>query len=104
MGFPCEVNYILRLLESQGLDEHTLHEGESFEFSKQGHRIYPVDAPIDLANEDWQIIARVVVSRFCVGGGKTTGTVKVLCIYDPSTRDAITKAVREGERRNGRLA
>lgn len=103
MGFPCEINYILRLCKDQGLDESVLEERKSFEFSKTGHRIYPIDAPIDLANEAWEIIGRVVVRRFTVGGGSTTGSCEVLTIYDDATRRTITAAVAEGERKNGRL-
>ena len=102
MGFACEINYILRLRNDQGLDEALLKEGMTYDFHKSGHRIYPVDAPIDLANEAWQVIARVAVRRFCVGGGTTSGSFEVLSIYDDTTRRVITAAVAEGERRNER--
>lgn len=102
MGFPCEFNYILRLRPEQGLDEDSLAEGHTFNFTKAEHRIYPVDAPIDLANEAWEIIARVVVREFTVGGGNTSGIFEVLTIYNASTRNVLTEAVAEGEKRNGR--
>jgi len=102
MGFPCEINYILKLSKHQGPDESLLEENKIYEFSKTGHRIYPIDAPIDLANEAWEIVARVAVRKFCVGEGITSGTFEVLSIYDEATRKAITKAVAEGERKKRR--
>lgn len=102
MSFRCEINYILKLGRDPGLDEAALTVGKKFQFTKPEHRIYPVDAPIDLANQDWEIIARVAVRQFCVGGGCISGSVEVLSLYDSNTRRAITEAVAEGERRNGR--
>ncbi len=63
MGFRCEFNYILRLRPHQGLDEAGLTVGETYAFTKSEHRVYPVDAPIDLANGAWEIIARIEVDE-----------------------------------------
>lgn len=102
MGFKCEINYILKLGKGQGLEETLLEEGRTYSFSKDAHRIYPVDAPIDLANDKWEIVARVAVRQLQIGGNKTTGSFEVLKIYDHETIKAITKAVKEGEERNDR--
>ncbi len=102
MGFKCEINYILKLGKGQG-PRIPLEEGKTFDFSKEGHRIYPVDAPIDLANEAWEIIARIAVRQLHIGENKTTGSFEVLNIYDGPTGKAITKAVKDGEEKNNRL-
>jgi len=100
LGFKCEINYILKLRAKEGLDESSLTPGASIAFSKDGHRIYPVDAPIDLANGDWEIIGRVAVRSICIGAGKTTGTAEVLLVHDEAARKVITHSVAKGEERN----
>jgi hypothetical protein len=102
MGFPCEMNYILRLRARQGLREKKLKAGAVFPFRKDGARIYPIDAPIDLANERWEIVARVIVTSVTVRSGRTNGTFKVLMTYDKNTRNVLTKVIAEGERLNKR--
>src|SRR6185436_18183551 len=102
MGFPCEINYILRLRARQGLKEKQLRAGAVFSFQKDGARIYPIAAPIDLANEKWEIVARIVVTSMNVTKGRTTGTFKVLMTYDTNTRSVLTKVVAAGERLNKR--
>ena len=90
MGAPVELNYILKLKPEQGLDEAALAVGHTAAFVKAGHRIYPVDVPIDLANSAWEVIARVVVREFTVGGGRTSGRYEVLRVYTPAERAVLT--------------
>jgi hypothetical protein len=99
VGFRCEINYILKLGKGQG-QTSSLEEGKTYDFEKDGSRIYPVDAPIDLANDEWTVVARIAVRKFCVSSDKTTGSFEVLSIYDTSTSTAITQAIRKGEERN----
>jgi len=99
VGFRCEINYILKLGKGQG-QTSSLEEGKTYDFEKDGSRIYPVDAPIDLANDEWTVVARIAVRKFCVSRSKTTGSFEVLSIYDSSTSMAITEAIRKGEERN----
>jgi hypothetical protein len=57
---------------------------------------------IDLANERWEIVARVIVTSMTVRSGRTNGTFKVLMTYDKNTRNVLTKVIAEGERLNKR--
>jgi hypothetical protein len=97
MGFKCEYNYILRLRPEQGLVESDLSVDKTFRFEKEGHRIYPINAPIDLANEKWEIIGRVVVSEITVGNGKTKGECKLLLLYSVEEKETLTRLNRQGE-------
>ena len=102
MGAPYEFNYILRLRQRQGLNESQLQVGERFSFTKEGHRIYPVDVPIELANEAWDVIGRVAIREFTVGGGKTRGQYEVLVVYGEQHRQVATQMNRAGEEQNHR--
>lgn len=100
MGAPYEFNYILRLRPEQGLVEAELRPGARFAFAKEGHRIYPVDVPIELADGDWRIVGRVAVRSFTVGGGRTSGEAEVLLAYAPEEVELLTRLNAQGEARN----
>ncbi|MCC7552182.1 DUF2584 domain-containing protein [Candidatus Micrarchaeota archaeon] len=81
MGFKTELNWILKLNKQQGLDETNLIENETYEFFKREHRIYPIDIPIELVNEDWTALGQVIILEYTIGGGHTNGKYKIIEIY-----------------------
>ena len=48
------------------------------QFEKAEHRIYPIDIPIDLLDENWNVLARVRITEITVGHGKTQGSYTVV--------------------------
>jgi hypothetical protein len=60
MGMPCEVNSVLKLSQEQGFPE-TLSPGGEFTVEKSGYRIYPLDVPLNLLDNDWNHRADVVI-------------------------------------------
>lgn len=81
MGYKTEFNWILKLNKQQGLDENELVENNIYEFFKREHRIYPLEIPIDLVNEDWVVLGQIIILEYTVGGGHTNGKYKVIEIY-----------------------
>ena len=71
MGFKTEFNWGLKLKPSDGLDEKSLEAGKVYEFCKKEYRVYPVGIPIDLINERWEPVAKVLVTDFRNVEGKT---------------------------------
>lgn len=96
MGYKIEFNWVLKLKPKQGLDEKNLKQGATYEFFKEDYRVYPVGIPIDLINENWEVVGRVVISEFQNVKGKTLGKYEVIKIYDKKERELITKYWREG--------
>lgn len=96
MGYKIEFNWILKLKPKQGLDEKNLKRGVIYEFFKEDYRVYPVGIPIDLINENWEAVGRVVISEFQNAKGQTLGKYEVIKIYDKKERELITKYWREG--------
>ena len=45
---------------------------------------------IDLADKDWNVVAKIVVTKFCCGSGKTTGCFRVVKIYDQFEKEFLT--------------
>jgi hypothetical protein len=95
MGFKTEFNWVLKLKPEQGLDEANLEMGKIYEFSKEEYRIYPVDIPIDLINQNWEYVAKVVVTEFKNSDKKTIGKYKVLKIYKDAEKEILTKYWKE---------
>jgi len=95
MGFKIELNWALKLKPENGLDENNLEVGEIYEFSKEEHRVYPVNIPIDLINNNWEAVAKIIIIEVKNAGGKTSGRYKVLKIYKGEEKKVLTNYWRE---------
>ncbi|MGA7936982.1 MAG: DUF2584 family protein [Kovacikia sp.] len=62
MGMPCTVNSILKLNLNEGYPE-TLKLGLSYQASKKGYRIIPIDVPVQLVDENWAAHAEVIIHK-----------------------------------------
>jgi hypothetical protein len=81
MGMPCQVNSILRLKRSQGYpDPLTLHG--HYQVSKSGYRIFPIDVPIQLVDQDWIAHADVVIHRLTWEQQATQLDFTVVRVYE----------------------
>lgn len=79
MGCLYEFNWILKL---PSVNRETLVVGKQYSFEKNGIRIYPINIPIDLVNDNWEAIARCVISTISISSCQTTGEYKILEVYD----------------------
>jgi len=95
MGFKMEFNWALKLKCKQGLNEKNLKVGKSYNFSKDEYRIYPVGVPIDLINENWEAVAKIVIASFKNADYKTVGKYKVVKIYGNKEKEVLTNYWRE---------
>lgn len=77
MGMPCEVNSVLKLRPAQGFPS-VLVDGAHLTGFKDGYRIYPVDVPLFLVDEHWQVCALVVIETLVWGGEETRVDFKVI--------------------------
>lgn len=80
MGMPCEVNSILKLKPSQGYPQKIESEARH-RASKEGYRIFPVDVPIPLVNEDWIAHADAIITKLTWEQGMTNLEYKIDRIY-----------------------
>ncbi|MCD6478902.1 MAG: DUF2584 family protein, partial [Candidatus Diapherotrites archaeon] len=90
MGFKTEFNWALKLKPENGLNEKVLKVGEIYEFSKEEYRVYPVNIPIDLINQNWEPVAKIIIVEFKNSGGRTSGKYKVLKIYEGEEKRILT--------------
>ena len=95
MGSPVEFNWALKLKPEQGLAEGRIKEGEIYFFVKDSYRIYPLNIPIELMNENWEAVALVFIIESSMRDNKTEGKYKVLKIYAGEEKLRVTNYVRE---------
>lgn len=95
MGFKTEFNWALKLKPEQGLNEESLEIGKIYDFSKREYRTYPIDMPIDLINQNWEVVAKVIVVESKNSDGKTQGKYKVIKIYQGQEKEFLTNYWRE---------
>lgn len=95
MGYRTEFNWALKLKPEQGLDENNLQKDKEYKFEKDDERIYPLDIPIHLINDNWEVIAKIIIKQFTVSKGKTRGIYEVVRIYEGEEKETLTENFRE---------
>lgn len=80
MGMPCEVNSILKLKPSQGYPTQ-LDKSRNHQAQKEGYRIFPIDVPIPLVDENWFAHADIIIRRLIWEKGQTSLTFEIDRIY-----------------------
>ena len=92
MGCIYEWNWILKLNQQQ---IPSLKEKVEFKFCKNGIRIYPINIPIELVNENWEAIARCVITSVTMERNQTKGIYEVVSIYSSDEKEVMTKMCRD---------
>ena len=80
MGMPCEVNSILKLKPAQGYPE-SLKIGVRHQVQKLGYRIFPLDVPLCLVDENWLAHADVVIEKLTWENQATRLEFSIIRIY-----------------------
>lgn len=70
-----EINTVLKL-KKENLENLSL--GKSREFSKEGKRIFPLDMPLFLVDEDWHFHGVVQIENYQSFGGTTKGNYSLV--------------------------
>lgn len=80
MGMLCEVNSILKLKPAQGYPTQ-LEKGKTYQAQKESYRIFPVDVPIPLVDEEWAAHADAVITKLTWEQGLTSLEFRIDRIY-----------------------
>lgn len=81
MGMPCEINNILKLTPAQGYPAH-LALGSCHRAQKEGYRIFPLDVPLCLVDENWLAHADIVIERLTWEHQTTDLQFRVARLYE----------------------
>jgi hypothetical protein len=93
MGEEIKFNWILKLKKK---DLDNLKLGETRDFSKYGHRIYPLKSLIDLVDEEFNTYGAIKIKNYSLGenriGDKVTkGEYKILHLCTPEEKEVLSK-------------
>jgi hypothetical protein len=80
MGMPCQVNSIVKLNGTEFpslLEINAVHKA-----TKSGYRIFPIDVPLQLVDDDWCAHADVVITQLIWAGQQTVLEFRIHRIYD----------------------
>jgi len=86
-GLQSGFNWALKLKPENGLNENELEVGKTYEFWKSGNRIYPLNIPIDLINQNWEAVAKIIVVEFKNLESRCSGKYKVIKIYEGKKKE-----------------
>jgi hypothetical protein len=80
MGMPCQVNSIVKLQKAEfptPMEINVVHQ-----VIKSGYRIYPIDVPLQLVDEDWCAQGDVVITQLTWTNQQTILELRLHRIYD----------------------
>jgi Protein of unknown function (DUF2584) len=80
MGMPCQVNSIVKLKRTEL--PSTLEVNAVHKVVKSGYRIYPIDVPLQLVDEDWFAHADVVITQLTWTNQQTILEFYLHRVYD----------------------
>lgn len=94
MRFETEFDYVLKIREAQGLPENP-QEGEIYSFEKTIERIYPLNLPILLMDDDYKVIGKCVILEYTAGNGVTKGKYKIESVFSEEKSKVFTDDILE---------
>ena len=94
MGMTCEINNVLKLSVEQGFPK-TLVIDKRYKGTKKGYRLYPIDVPIDLVDDNWICKCQVIIKRVVLEDNMTQLEFTVYRFYPSSklVKDAIQEVI-----------
>ena len=92
MGFSTKFNWVLQITVPE-----TLEIGSTYEFSKPGNRIFPIDTPIDLINLEREAVAKIKIKSFLNQPSTTSGNFEVVKIYTGNEKQVLSNYWNENQ-------
>ncbi len=90
MGYHIEFNCLLVVSPDQ-LDLGELKKGDVRTIVKDEERLYPLNIPIEVCNQDYRYFGKVAVRKLSLVKGSTTLQIEILKIFDESEAEVYTK-------------
>ncbi|MCG8571025.1 MAG: DUF2584 family protein [Spirochaetes bacterium] len=90
MRYQTEFNYILKIREGQGLPAHP-EINKVYSFEKTIERVYPLNLPILLVDDDYHVYGKCIILEFTVSNNLTKGKYKIFALFDNEKRKIYTE-------------
>lgn len=89
MGYPIIFNCLLTVSKTD-LDMSTLKVGAHYLIEKKGERLYPLNIPIEICDEDHRYFGKVAVRTLTLKAGKTILDIEVLKVFNKNEADVYS--------------
>ena len=81
MGYHLEFNCLL-VVPKDTLDLNTLELGANYRITKEKERLYPLNVPIEICDDDYKYYGKVAVRKLALEADKTSLEIEVLKIFN----------------------
>lgn len=89
MGYRLDFNCLLRV-ENIDLDLHTIKPGERYTITKEGNRLYPLNIPLEICDQDYRYYGKIAVRRLILETGKTILEIEILKVFTDAEANVYT--------------
>jgi hypothetical protein len=90
MGYHLEFNCLLVVPKTE-LDLTNLEVGKRYPLDKEGERLYPLNIPIEICDDDYRYYGKVAVRKLTLEAGKTSLEIEALRIFNQNEAEVYTK-------------
>jgi len=92
MGFKIKFNWVLQIDSPEIVELN-----QQYSFCKRGNRVFPIDTPIDLIDNKRNAIAKIQIQSFKNETNKTSGSFRVIKVYEGSEKAMLTSYWHENQ-------
>jgi hypothetical protein len=89
MGYHLEFNCLL-VVPSELLNLRTIEVAGTHQIIKEKERLYPLNIPIEICDENYKYYGKVAVRKLSLETGKTTLEIEVLKVFTPDEARVYT--------------
>lgn len=89
MGYHLEFNCLL-VVPRELLNLKSIRVGETHVITKEKERLYPLNIPIEICDEDYCYYGKVAVRKLTLEAGKTSLEVEILKLFSPEEAEVYT--------------
>jgi len=89
MGYHIEFNCLL-VVPKESLDLTTIQAGNRYQIEKEKERLYPLNIPIEICDENYTYFGKVAVRKLTIEANKTSLEIEVLKLFDANESTVYT--------------
>jgi hypothetical protein len=101
MGNPFLLQACLRINRKE--ISNKLEIGKEYKFKKKNHRLYQINIPMDLRDENWNALGRCIIIEYTVGKERTEGIYIMVKIFGEKQAKYVTESFVSDEEVNSIL-
>lgn len=91
MGYLLEINSLLKVPQGAGIDLNKIKVRERYKVEKQGERLYPLNIPTDICDENYRYYGKVMIRKLSLEKGKTVLEFEVVKVFDQEESRVFSK-------------